>query len=129
MQIIEKTITVTESDLDALNHVNNVRYVQWVQDIAENHWLIKAPKEVKEMCFWVMISHCISYKSPAFLDDEISLKTYVTKSEGVTSKRVVEITDAKTQNLLAKSETKWCLMNSKTMRPMRISEEIKLLFA
>ena len=128
MQIFENTITVTESDLDALNHVNNVRYVQWVQDIAEQHWSNKASNKILESYFWVMLSHCISYKSPAFLNDTLILRTYVTKSEGVTSTRIVEILNSETQKLLAKSETTWCFMATKTMRPTRISEAVSNLF-
>ena len=30
--------TVISQDLDDLMHVNNVRYVQWVQDLAKAHW-------------------------------------------------------------------------------------------
>lgn len=128
MQIFENTITVSPSDLDELNHVNNVRYVQWVQDIAEQHWTSQATKEILDSYFWVMLSHCITYKNPAFLNETLILRTYVTKSEGVTSTRIVEILNSETQKLLAKSETTWCFMATKTMRPTRISEDIKNLF-
>ncbi|MCJ7756968.1 MAG: thioesterase, partial [Gillisia sp.] len=33
-EIYEIGIKVTKEDLDELQHVNNVRYVQWIQDIA-----------------------------------------------------------------------------------------------
>ncbi|WP_250432606.1 acyl-CoA thioesterase [Hanstruepera flava] len=128
MQIFEKTITTTQSDLDALNHVNNVRYVKWVQDIAEQHWLSRASQNILDKYFWVMLSHHIVYKSPALLNDQISLKTYVVKSEGVTSTRVVEIRNAKTQKLLAESETKWCFMSKETQKPTRITSNIITLF-
>ena len=91
MQVFEKILTVTQKDLDDLNHVNNVRYVQWVQDVAEEHWLSKAPSQILEHYFWVMVSHHIQYKGQAFLNDKLLLKTFVTKSEGVTSTRIVEI--------------------------------------
>ena len=39
---------VRESDLDKQQHVNNVQYVQWVQDIAEAHWEARATPEQKE---------------------------------------------------------------------------------
>ena len=34
----EIQITVTDQDIDELNHVNNVVCLQWVQDIANQHW-------------------------------------------------------------------------------------------
>ena len=35
MNFLEQEITVTEIDLDDLNHVNNVIYVKWIQEIAK----------------------------------------------------------------------------------------------
>lgn len=128
MQIFEKHITVTKDDLDELNHVNNVRYVQWVNDIAKEHWLQNTSNNIRNIYFWVLLNHHIDYKSPAILNDVIKLKTYVTKAEGVTSTRIVEMYDSKTKKLLVKSETNWCLINSKTLQPTRINSEITNLF-
>jgi len=58
----------------------------------------------------------------------IHVKTYVTKSEGVTSTRIVKMFNAKTNKLLVKSETNWCLVSAKTNRPTRITTEIVELF-
>ena len=77
--------------------------------------------------FWVLLNHHIEYKSPAVLNDVIKLKTYVIKAEGVTSTRIVEMFN-KNNKLLVKSETHWCLISSKTLRPTRINSEIANLF-
>lgn len=128
MQIFEKLITVTQDDLDELNHVNNVRYVQWVNDIAKEHWLQNATDNILEDYFWVLLSHRIEYKNSALLNDIVKLKTYVIKAEGVTSTRIVEMYHNKTKRLLVKSKTNWCLMSSKTLRLTRINSEIANLF-
>jgi len=128
MEIFEKLITVTQDDLDELNHVNNVRYVQWTQDIAKEHWMQYASEEIRNDFFWVLLSHHIEYKNPAILNDIVKLKTYVIKAEGVTSTRVVEMYHNKTNKLLVKSETHWCLISSKTLRPTRINSVIADLF-
>lgn len=114
--------------MDVLNHVNNVKYVQWVNDVAEAHWLQNASDSIKKKYFWVLISHTIDYKKSAYLKDEILVKTYVKNSEGVKSTRIVEIYNKNTQDILATSETKWCLLNTKTQKPTRITEELKTLF-
>ncbi|EGV42766.1 acyl-CoA thioesterase [Bizionia argentinensis JUB59] len=126
MQTFQTTIQVTTDDLDDLNHVNNVRYVKWVEDVAKLHWFTNAPKEITDSFLWIMLSHHITYKKPAFLDDLITLKTYVPNSEGVKCTRIVEILNGET--LLAKSETKWVYMDSNRMRPTRITEDIKNIF-
>lgn len=128
MQVFESKITVTEEDIDELNHVNNVRYVQWVNDVAIMHWQKKSTKELNEKYFWVLLNHHINYKSSALINDVILLKTYIEKSEGVTSTRIVEIYNSKTNKMLIKSETNWCLIDAKTNRPTRITDEIINLF-
>jgi len=128
MQVFEKKITVQRDDLDELDHVNNVRYLQWVQDIAKAHWQQNVNKDILDKFFWVVISHYIEYKGAALLNDEILLKTYVTRSEGVTSTRIVEMYRASDDKLLVKASTNWCLMDMQTKRPTRITPEIVKLF-
>ena len=128
METYEKLITVTEKDLDGLNHVNNVRYVQWVQDVAEEHWTSKANHRILDTYYWVMINHHIQYKGQAFLNDVMLLKTYVIKSEGVISTRIVEIYNNETGKLLTTSETNWCFISKANNRPTRIPPDIITLF-
>lgn len=128
MKTYTKKYTVKKEDLDELAHVNNVRYVQWIQDIAKEHWQTATSKIIQEAYAWVVVSHHIDYKSAAVLGDEILLKTYVTKSHGATSTRIVEVIHNDTLRLIVKAETNWCLLNIHTKKPARISEEIKQLF-
>ena len=128
MKIFEKIITVSEDDLDDLNHVNNVRYVQWVQDIAKEHWLTYVSKDILDTYSWFLVNHFIEYKSQALLGDQLLLKTYVPIVEGVSTTRHVEIINVKTNKLIIKSKAKWCLIDSKTQRPTRITTEIAELF-
>ena len=129
MKTYEYTITVTPDDIDALDHVNNVRYVQWVQDAAEAHWNILATAEQKMQYIWMVLSHQISYKGQAFLNDRIRVKTYVTRSEGVTSVRVVEMYHEGSERLLARAETEWCLLKKDSKRPVRLSDDLIELFS
>ena len=128
IQIFEKKITVSAEDLDARNHVNNVRYVQWVQDIAEENWIDNTSTTIRDTYYWVMLSHHIHYKAEAILGDDLLLKTFVTKAEGLRSTRIVEIYNKNTTKLLSSSETIWCLMSHETNKPSRITQEIIDLF-
>ena len=128
MEIFEHLNSVAQEHLDGLNHVNNVRYVQWVQDVAELHWTTKAPKHILDAYFWVMLSNHIQYKGQAFLNNNLVLKTFVTKSEGVTSTRMVEIFNKNSGKLLTTSETNWCFMSKENNRPARIQQNIIELF-
>ena len=129
MEYFEKTLTVSEEDLDDLDHVNNVRYVQWIQDISKEHWQSTAPPEMQNGVVWVVMNHNISYKSAAILGDVITVRTHIDQSRGATCLRVVEMYAAKTNLLLLRSKTEWCLLKKETLRPMRISDEIKNVFS
>jgi len=129
MEYHEKLLTVSEDDLDDLNHVNNVRYVQWIQDISKEHWQSYASTKIQEEVAWVVMNHNITYKNAAKLGDQIRMRTHIAESRGATSIRVVEMDNAITNRPLLRSKTEWCLLNAKTLRPMRISEEIKNVFS
>ncbi|WP_299621353.1 thioesterase family protein [uncultured Tenacibaculum sp.] len=121
-KVFTTTRVVVSEEIDNLNHVNNVVYVQWVQDIATLHWEYLVKDINAEDLIWVLVKHEIDYIGQAVLNDEITLKTWVGETKGVKSVRHVEI--FKEDKLLAKSQTTWCLLNSKTLRPTRITEDI-----
>ena len=128
MKYLEKEIIVSKNDLDDLNHVNNVVYIHWVQEIAKNHWKSLVSNEIIKNYFWVLLEHEIKYLNPAFLNDKIRLKTYIEKTDGVKSSRIVEIYNKDTNKLLVTSKTIWCLINAKTNKPNRITDEIRQAF-
>jgi len=116
-----ETLQVKEEHLDQLNHVNNVVYLQWVQLVAEHHWRQEAPKHIQDEHIWVVLSHFIEYKKPALLGDELTLETFVEGFEGVKSHRRVNIWRGDT--LLVTAKTEWCMLDAKSMRPRRVTEE------
>ena len=123
-----KKITVQADDLDELNHVNNVRYVQWIQDVSKEHWLTSASSKLRLGIIWVVMHHDITYKNAAGLGDTIEIKTHIASSKGATSTRIVEMYHKVSGELLLRSKTLWCLLDAKTHRPKRISEEIRQVF-
>lgn len=127
-EIYEKQLVVEKKHLDKQKHVNNVQYVQWVQEVAEEHWEARASEEQKSKVIWVVVKHEINYKKEAFLGDRISLQTYVGDTTHVTSIRHVIIKNADTDKLLAEAKTTWCLLDAKTKKPVKISDELKRVF-
>ena len=57
---------VLKNEIDSLNHVNNVVYLQWVNDISGIHWKILSNDILNKMYFWVAIRHEIDYVNQAF---------------------------------------------------------------
>jgi acyl-CoA thioester hydrolase len=124
MNHFETEISVPESAIDNLNHVNNVVYLQWVQDVAEQHWNESTDAALREKMVWVVVNHFIEYKAPAFEKDILVLKTWVQNYNGVTSERHTEIFRKADNKLLAKAKTLWCLLDKTSGKPMRITEDL-----
>ena len=117
---------VKPHQIDDLNHVNNTVYLQWVQEVAYMHWDELATKEIKESYVWMVLRHEIDYVSQAFLNDVITVYTWVDKTEGVKSIRIVHIYCE--DKLLATSKTTFCLLDATTLKPKRVGEDILILF-
>lgn len=115
-------LIVSEKDLDSLNHVNNVTYLQWVQNVAGKHWSTISNPDIDDKYVWVVIRHEIDYFLPAVLNDVITVITYIGDSYGIKSERFVEI--KKEDKLLAKAKTIWCLLDKKSMKPIKVPLEI-----
>ncbi|MCK6618452.1 MAG: acyl-CoA thioesterase [Cyclobacteriaceae bacterium] len=128
MKAFEQAITVKAEHLDELNHVNNVVYLQWVQEVASAHWNSLASTEMKQRYSWVVLKHEIEYFAPAYLNDVINARTWVHHSEGVRSERHVELFNQKTGKMLIRAKTNWCLLDAQTMKPRRIERDILNVF-
>tara|TARA_R110002072_G_scaffold235697_1_gene393304 strand:+ start:19006 stop:19395 length:390 start_codon:yes stop_codon:yes gene_type:complete len=121
-------IRVSKTAIDTLKHVNNVVYLQWVQDVAEQHWNESTDAALREKLVWVVVNHFIEYKAPAFEKDVLILKTWVEKYSGVTSERHTEIIRKEDDKLLVKAKTLWCLLDKDSGKPMRITDALKAKF-
>jgi acyl-CoA thioester hydrolase len=119
---------VTEEHIDQLNHVNNVVYVQWIQDVAVRHWESVAPEHIKTAWYWVIVRHEIDYRRMAMLGEELLIQTRVLTAGAASSIRQVQIFRKTDKQLLVESKTTWCIIDATTHRPGRISEEIKRIF-
>ena len=121
--------TVVPGDIDRLDHVNNVAFVRLVQEAALQHWFHVAPENAQESIMWVCRRHEIDYLKPAFLAEELLIKTWVGDPSGATWERFTEITRPLDDALLLKARTVWVLLDAKTGRPKRVDEKVKGWFA
>ena len=128
MKSFKLEIEVKPEHIDELDHVNNVVYLQWIQDIAKAHWEKLAPEEMTSKYIWMVLRHEIDYASQAVLGDILLAKTWVEWSEGVKSERHVEIRKKESQKVVVKAKTLWCLLDAQTKRPSRIGDDIKSIF-
>ncbi len=129
-KIFRYEFTVPESAVDVNGHVNNVVYVQWMQDVAVKHSEAVGGTRVMhaEGGTWVVHSHKIEYLSPAYADEELTALTWVASFRRVRSVRRHKFFRKSDNRLLAKGETEWVFVDAASGRPRMIPDEIMELF-
>lgn len=125
----EMPIRVEAGDIDELDHVNNIVYLRWVQDVAKAHWFSAAPPEDQAGLIWMVVRHEIDYHSPARPNDELILRTWIGAAAGLRFDRHTEVLRAGDRKVLAKARSVWVPIDSATGRPKRISERIRSMFS
>lgn len=124
-----KTITVQPAHLDAVNHVNNVVYIQWMQDIASEHWDTFAPDNLKHEVLWMIKRHEIDYFNQAFLGDVLRMETWTGDHTNVTWKRHYEIIRPSDNKKIISATSVWIPLDRATQRPRRIDDAMINMFA
>ena len=129
--VYEHHHTVRDDEIDGLGHANNVAYVDWMQSAAVAHsaaqgWPGEGYRRVG--LGWVVRSHTIEYRQPAFAGDQVVVRTWVATMKKATSLRRYKILRTSDNVLLATAETKWAFINFTTRQPMRIPREIAEAF-
>ncbi|MCV0386143.1 MAG: acyl-CoA thioesterase [Nitrobacter sp.] len=119
-------ITVAPEDIDFMGHVNNARYLGWVQDAVLAHWHKIAPAEEVASKAWVALKHEITYRKPAFLDDEVIARTVLEKVQGARAFYTTMI--QRGEEVLAEVRSAWCCIDAETLRPARLREEVTRFF-
>ena len=130
-KIFHYKFTVPADAIDGNGHVNNVVYVQWMQDVAilhSNHQGGTTEKHLELGSSWIVRSHQIEYLNPSFEGDEIEALTWVSDMRRVSSLRKYQFRRASDQTLLAKAETRWVYIDVEKGRPVLIHEDIQNAF-
>lgn len=126
-KIFSHSFTIPTEANDLNNHVNNVMYVQWMQDVATLHsdtqgCTFESCQQIGAA--WVVRSHQIEYLRPAFAGDEIEILTWVCNLKRTRSLRRYRFLRASDQTVLARAETDWVFVNTTTGRPMSIPVDV-----
>ena len=138
--VFSMEVRAEAADIDDLDHVSNLVYVRWVQQVAEAHstavgYDFEAYRKLGAV--FVVRRHEVDYLRSAVLGDRIGLRTWVESWKAASSIRVTSIvrlggpsdtsTDATgDENVveLARSRTTWALVSLDSGRPVRIPPEL-----
>jgi acyl-CoA thioester hydrolase len=125
-----KTFIIPRLAIDENGHVNNVAYVQWMQDIAVEHYSSIGGVEAQgQNSTWVVREHKIEYFLPAYAGEEIEIKTWVENIRRVRSLKKYEFVRKLDGKVIAKGETDWVFVDVKTGVPRAVPDEVSRVFS
>ena len=115
-------LAVAPDDIDFMGHVNNSVYLKWVQEAVIAYWRRVAPAEAVAQHMWVAIKHEITYRRPAFLEDNVVAQVV---AEGMHGARAFFHTLIKRgEDVLAEVRSSWCCLDAATQRPARLARDV-----
>ena len=123
---------VPASDQDELEHVSNVAYVRWIQNVAFAHsvhagWPMARYRELGGV--FVVRRHEIDYLRPAHAGERVELRTWIESWSAVTSRRRTQIVRPADDVEIARAVTIWALVRTDSGWPRRIPAELHEAFA
>jgi acyl-CoA thioester hydrolase len=123
-------LKVTPDAVDGNGHVNNVVYVQWMQDAAMRHDEATGGARLAEELggAWVARTHHVEYLKPALPGDTVVATTWVANFRKVRSLRKYRFLRASDGALLAQAETDWVYVDAATGRPRSVPPGLRARF-
>jgi acyl-CoA thioester hydrolase len=122
-------VDVVPADIDDNDHVNNVVYLRWVNDVAVAHWLARSDEAMRATWAWVAVRHELDYRREARLGDHIVVETWVGQVDSRRFERLTRIVRAADGAELASARTLWCLTRRDTGKLARIPAEMMAAFS
>ena len=119
-------IGILADDIDFMGHVNNAKYLNWVQEAVLAHWHNLAPPETAAKYLWVALKHEITYRKPAFLNDDVIATVVLEKVQGARS--FYDTVIKRGEDVLAEVKSSWCCIDAETLRPARIAKDVQAYF-
>lgn len=116
--------------IDGNGHVNNVRFVQWMQDIAIAHAAHNGGTAAASAAggTWFVRSHRIEYLGQAFPQDRLEVQTWVVDFHRARSRRRFRFLRDSDRAVLARAETEWVFIDSASGKPRAIPPEVAARF-
>ena len=120
-------LVVPDSAIDDNGHVNNVQYVQWMQEAAVFHsarlgWPQERYAAIDRT--WIIRSHTIEYLHSAYAGEAISVYTWVAEFQKIRTLRKFKFHRPADDTVLAVAATVFIFCDLHTGRPRSIPPEV-----
>ena len=119
-------VKASPEHIDPNNHISNIVYLQWMQDAAIQHVIQNGVHEITKPLnlTWFAKQHTIEYIAQGFLNDEITVITWVESLTKTSTLRKYHIYRVSDKALLCKGETRWVMINIQKNKPTKIPQNI-----
>jgi len=118
---------VSEDDIDAFGHVNNVRYVTWAMDIAWAHTntLGLSFEDYERLGVGCVVwRHEFDYLASARAGDDVEIATWIAKNDQrVRLVRAFEMRRLADEKVLFRGQTVFVTIDMKSGKPARMPKE------
>lgn len=122
---------VPKTAIDINGHVNNVHYIQWMQDAAQAHsaslgWPTERYIEIDRG--WFIRSHSIEYLHPAYQKEAITIFTWVASMQKIRCLRKFKFIRPADNTVLATALTQFILCDIHSGKPVLIPAEVQAAY-
>jgi len=120
-------VTAQPSDIDDVNHVSNLIYVRWIQEVAVAHstamgWPFERYRQ--HGAVFVVRRHEIDYIAPVMLQQTVRMETWIEAVKAASCVRRTELFRASDGQLVCRGNTLWAFMGLADGKPQRIPEQV-----
>ena len=115
-------LAIAPGDIDFMGHVNNAVYLTWVQEAVIAYWRSVAPADAVARHLWVALKHEITYRRPAFLEDDVVATVLLEKVHG--ARAFYETIIKRGSDVLVEVKSSWCCLDAETLRPARLAQNV-----
>jgi acyl-CoA thioester hydrolase len=119
-------IAVDAEAIDFMGHVNNAHYLTWVQEAVLAHWRSVAPPTAVAEHLWVALKHEITYRRPAFLNDQLIATVVLERVQG--TRAFYDTVIKRGEEVLAEVKSSWCSVSADSLRPVRLARDVVARF-
>lgn len=117
-------VQIRPEHIDEMNHVNNIVYLHWVQEVSTAHWKSLMNSTIQDAGLWVVGRHEVDYLRPCLMNDTIEAFTWLEEPAGKSWCRIVVFMNSNTGKLMTRVKTTWILVDAVTQRSKMIPQEL-----
>ncbi|MET0249506.1 MAG: acyl-CoA thioesterase [Sphingobium sp.] len=118
------TLTARPDHIDIMGHVNNAVWVQWMEQVATEHWMRDASPAHVEAYLWVVTRHEIDYRGNVQAGESVTAKTWIPHGpRGARFDRMMEFVGSDGKVKVAAKST-WAIIDKATSRILRVPADV-----